>query len=96
MAQTLTLLLGQTIQMFLVLMVAPGITGITRRAKARFMRRQGAPIIQPYRDLIKLVRKEISHSRKRLVALSLRTLCHSGLHLGGSSFGSDFCFGPDV
>src|SRR5204862_7136098 len=44
--------------MFLVLLVAPAITGITRRTKARFMRRQGAPVIQPYRDLIKLLRKE--------------------------------------
>ena len=58
MGETLTLLFGQTIQMFLVLLVAPAITGITRRTKARFMRRQGAPVIQPYRDLIKLVRKE--------------------------------------
>ena len=58
MGQTLTLLFGQMIQMFMVLLVAPAITGITRRTRARFMRRQGAPIIQPYRDLIKLVRKE--------------------------------------
>jgi formate hydrogenlyase subunit 4 len=41
-----------------VLLVAPAITGITRRTKACFMRRQGAPVIQPYRDLMKLVRKE--------------------------------------
>jgi formate hydrogenlyase subunit 4 len=58
MRDTVILLFGQTIQMFLVLLIAPGIAGITRRVKARFMRRQGAPIIQPYRDLIKLVRKE--------------------------------------
>ncbi len=58
MGETLTLLFGQTVQMFLVLLVAPAITGITRRTKACFMRRQGAPVIQPYRDLIKLVRKE--------------------------------------
>jgi formate hydrogenlyase subunit 4 len=58
MRDTLILLFGQTIQMFLVLLIAPGITGITRRTKARFMRRQGAPIIQPYRDIFKLLRKE--------------------------------------
>jgi len=52
------LLFGQTIQMILVLLIAPGISGITRRTKARFMRRQGAPIIQPYRDILKLLRKE--------------------------------------
>lgn len=58
MAQFLTLLGGQLIQMFLVLMIAPGVTGIVRRVKARFMRRKGAPIIQPYRDILKLLRKE--------------------------------------
>ena len=58
MGETLTLLFGQTVQMFLVLLVAPAITGITKRTKACFMRRQGAPVIQPYRDLMKLVRKE--------------------------------------
>jgi formate hydrogenlyase subunit 4 len=56
MRDTVILLFGQTIQMFLVLLIAPGIAGITRRVKARFMRRRG-PIIQPYRDLIKLVRR---------------------------------------
>jgi formate hydrogenlyase subunit 4 len=59
MGETFVLLLGQAIQMFMVLLVAPAITGITRRTKARFMRRQGAPIIQPYRDIFKLLRKEV-------------------------------------
>lgn len=58
MRDTLVLLIGQTIQMFLVLLVAPAITGIARRTKARFMRRQGAPVIQPYRDILKLLRKD--------------------------------------
>ena len=58
MANTVLLFLGQALQMVLVLLVAPGITGIVRRVKARFMRRRGAPIIQPYRDLAKLLRKE--------------------------------------
>jgi formate hydrogenlyase subunit 4 len=58
MRETITLLAGQLVQMFLVLLIAPAVTGIVRRVKARFMRRRGAPIIQPYRDLIKLVRKE--------------------------------------
>ena len=52
------LLIGQAIQMFLVIMLAPAITGIVRRVKARATRRQGAPVIQPYLDLSKLVRKE--------------------------------------
>ncbi len=54
----LILLFGQSIQMFLVILLAPAITGIVRQVKARATRRQGAPIIQPYRDLYKLVKKE--------------------------------------
>ncbi len=44
--------------MFLVLAIAPAASGITRKVKARFMRRRGAPVLQSYRDLIKLVRKD--------------------------------------
>jgi formate hydrogenlyase subunit 4 len=58
MGDNLILLFGQTIQMVLVLLIAPALTGITRRTKARLMRRQGAPLHQPYRDLLKLIRKE--------------------------------------
>ena len=50
--------LGQGAQMFLVLAIAPAIVGITRIVKARLMRRQGPPLLQPYRDLLKLARKE--------------------------------------
>lgn len=51
-------LLGQGMQMFLVIAIAPGLVGITRRVKARLTRRRGAPLIQSYRDLLKLIRKE--------------------------------------
>jgi formate hydrogenlyase subunit 4 len=59
MRDTLIQYFTQSIQMFTVLLIAPAITGITRRTKARFMRRQGAPIVQPYRDIVKLLRKEV-------------------------------------
>jgi len=55
---TLTSLVGQGIQMLLVLLIAPGMAGITRMVKARLMRRKGPPVRQGYRDLAKLVRKE--------------------------------------
>ena len=58
MRESLILLAGQLVQMLLVVLIAPGLTGVVRRVKARFMRRRGAPVIQPYRDLIKLARKE--------------------------------------
>jgi len=48
----------QGAQMLLVLLLAPGLTGFVRKVKARFLRRQGPPLIQPYRDLARLMRKD--------------------------------------
>ena len=45
-------------QMLLVLLLAPLLTGFVRKAKARLLRRRGPPLIQPYRDLVRLLRKE--------------------------------------
>jgi formate hydrogenlyase subunit 4 len=49
----------QGLQMLVVLAVAPLLTGFVRKAKARMLRRQGPPLIQPYRDLARLLRKEV-------------------------------------
>jgi formate hydrogenlyase subunit 4 len=49
----------QGVQMLLVLLLAPLLTGVVRKVKARFLRRQGPPLIQPYRDLARLMRKEV-------------------------------------
>jgi formate hydrogenlyase subunit 4 len=49
----------QGLQMTLVLLLAPLLTGIVRKVKARLTRRQGASIFQPYRDLLRLMRKEV-------------------------------------
>jgi formate hydrogenlyase subunit 4 len=49
----------QGAQMVLVLLLAPLFTGYVRKVKARLLRRQGPPLIQPYRDLVRLVRKEV-------------------------------------
>ena len=48
----------QLIQMTLVIALAPLLTGVTRKVKARLTRRRGASVLQPYRDLYRLVRKE--------------------------------------
>lgn len=45
-------------EMLLVLGAAPLITGYVRKVKARLLRRRGPPLVQPYRDLWKLLRKE--------------------------------------
>jgi len=49
----------QLVQLLLVLALAPLLTGYVRRVKARLLRRQGPPLIQPYRDLYRLLRKEV-------------------------------------
>jgi formate hydrogenlyase subunit 4 len=51
--------LFQGVQMLLVLLLSPLLTGFVRKVKARLSRRQGPPLIQPYRDLIRLMRKEV-------------------------------------
>jgi formate hydrogenlyase subunit 4 len=45
--------------MLLVLAVAPLLTGFVRKVKARLLRRRGPPIVQPYRDILRLLKKEV-------------------------------------
>jgi formate hydrogenlyase subunit 4 len=45
----------QGVQM-LVLVLAPLLLGFTRKVKARLLRRRGPPVLQPYRDLLRLIR----------------------------------------
>jgi formate hydrogenlyase subunit 4 len=52
-------ILVQGAQMALVLAAAPLLTGFVRKLKARLTRRRGASVIQPYRDLARLLRKEV-------------------------------------
>ena len=47
-------MLVQAVQMLLVLLLAPLLTGFVRKVKARLVRRQGASVFQPYRDLLRL------------------------------------------
>jgi len=52
-------LIVQGAQMALVLLLAPLLTGIVRKLKARLTRRRGASVLQPYRDLLRLLRKDV-------------------------------------
>jgi formate hydrogenlyase subunit 4 len=49
----------QGAQMALVLALAPLLTGVVRKVKARLVRRRGPGLLQPYRDLWRLMRKEV-------------------------------------
>jgi formate hydrogenlyase subunit 4 len=55
----ITDLFVQGAQMLIVLLLAPLLTGFVRTTKARMMRRRGPPLVQPYRDLVRLMRKEV-------------------------------------
>jgi formate hydrogenlyase subunit 4 len=50
--------LTQLSQLVLVLVLAPLLSGVTRKIRSRLLRRRGASVFQPYRDLFKLIRKE--------------------------------------
>lgn len=49
----------QGVQMMLALALAPLLLGFTRKVKARLLRRRGPPLLQAYRDLLRLLRKEV-------------------------------------
>lgn len=53
----------RAIQLILIPVFSPLIIGITRKIKAKFQNRKGASIIQPYRDLRKLLNKDEVISR---------------------------------
>jgi len=48
----------QGLQMLLVLVLAPLVVGVTRKVKARLLRRRGPSVFLPYRDIWKLMHKE--------------------------------------
>jgi formate hydrogenlyase subunit 4 len=48
----------QAVQVLLLLAVAPLVLGVTRKVRARLMRRVGPGVLQPYRDIWKLMHKE--------------------------------------
>ena len=54
----------QFCQMLVVLALAPLLTGYVRKLKARLVGRRGPALVQPYRDLLRLLRKEavLAHS----------------------------------
>lgn len=51
-------LLAQLVQMTVILLLSPLLTGLVRKVKARLQRRRGPSLIQPYLDLRRLLGKE--------------------------------------
>lgn len=52
-------LILQGLQMLVVAVLAPGLVGLVRKVKARLTRRRGASLLQPYRDILRLMRKDV-------------------------------------
>ena len=46
------------LQIIVLLAVSPFLVGLIRKVKARLQCRRGASVFQPYRDLVKLFRKQ--------------------------------------
>ncbi len=55
----MTLALFEILQLTLVIALAPLVTGAVRKVKARLNRRRGPGLLQAYRDLLRLLRKEV-------------------------------------
>jgi len=56
-------LLEAAVHLAVVLLVSPLLLGVIGRTKARMAGRRGAPLLQPYYDLVKLLRKDVVLSR---------------------------------
>ena len=63
--------------MTLVLLLAPLLTGLVRKVKARLQRRRGPSLLQPYRDLRRLLRQGGGAGGQRLLAVPRRALFRS-------------------
>jgi formate hydrogenlyase subunit 4 len=55
---TILALIALLLHLALTLAAAPLVVGVLRRFKARLLGRAGPPVLQPYRDLLRLLRKQ--------------------------------------
>jgi formate hydrogenlyase subunit 4 len=51
------------LQLLLTAALAPLLTGLVRKVKARLLGRRGPSLVQPYRDLLRLLRKDVVMAR---------------------------------
>jgi formate hydrogenlyase subunit 4 len=74
------------IQLLFIPAISPLCIGVTRKIKAKFQNRKGASIIQPYRDISKLLRKDevISNDASWIFFTAPYVLFGSTLVLGAS------------
>ncbi len=58
MSEAVTVAVAALVQLALVAALAPGVNGLIKRLKALLQGRHGPPVMQPYFDLLKLLRKD--------------------------------------
>ena len=93
---------GPLLTLFLLLAVAPALPGLATRTRALLTGRRGAPVLQLYRDLARLIRKNVVYSRTTtlvfrigpIVVLASVVVAATLLPLDGHS--ALFSFGGDL
>ncbi len=79
---------AQVLHLALVLACAPLLAGFVRRLKARLLDRMGPPLLQPWRDLLRLVRKQ------RVIAENATLLFRAAPLVGFASIATVACLVP--
>jgi len=72
----MTEILGAVAQLVVLLTLAPGLNGVIKRTKAVLQGRHGPPLLQPYADLMKLLRKDAVVSEHSTAVLRLAPLIY--------------------
>jgi len=97
-------IMASIVHLFLALILSPLLMGIINRTKAIFAGRKGQPLLQPYYDLIKLIKKGSVYSATSSWVFRLGpviglasvivaiTICPAGGFGGMLSFTGDFIF----
>lgn len=99
---TLKFMLDLFIHIALLLLLPPLLLGIINKTKAAFAGRKGAPILQPYHDLIKLMRKGLVLSSSTTwifrigPVVTLATVILAGLLIPLGSSGAPIAFTGDL
>ena len=89
-------LAAQAVQMLLVLAIAPLVLGITRKVKARALRRIGPPIVAALSRHLEADAQRGGARAQRIVALSRDALHRVRGDMGGRRADPDLCHQPDV
>jgi len=94
----LSAFLAQALHLALMLAAAPLLTGLVRLLKARILGRRGPPLLQPYRDLWKLMRKQPVVAANASSLFRLAPYLHMAFVLAGialvPSFANGMSFAP--